>query len=126
MPEAPLKRAILDGIWRTVERLPFIQSATVAGSFTRADRLEGVSDIDTIVVVDRLDERRFNEMRDAFRTELSTILRAYDFGLIINATLGPLKFNDARTAVLHLMRYRAEAPREHVIHSPFACLDWER
>jgi len=126
MPETPLKHAILDAIWRTVEQLPFIQSATVAGSFTREDRLEGVSDIDTIVIVDQLDEHRFNEMRDAFRAELEEILRGYDFGLIINATLGPLKFNDARTAVLHLMPYSADAHREHVINSPFTCLDWQR
>jgi len=126
MPELPLKRAILDGIARTVARLPFVQSATVAGSFTRADCLEGVSDIDTIVIVDRLDEGRFNAIHEAFRAELSTILRAYDYALIINATLGPLKFNDARTAVLHLMPYSAEAHREHVINSPFTCLDWQR
>jgi probable phosphoglycerate mutase len=126
MPEAPLKRAILDGIARTVARLEFVQSATVAGSFTRADSLEGISDIDTIVIVDRLDERRFNAMRDAFRAELSEILRPYDYRLVINATLGPLKFNDARTAVLHLMPYSAEAHREHVINSPFTCLDWQR
>jgi ribonuclease H / adenosylcobalamin/alpha-ribazole phosphatase len=137
MPEAPIKRAILDALWGAVERLPFIRSATVAGSFTHGlpspsgrgvggSCLEGISDIDTIVVVDRLDQLRFDEMRATFRGALGEVLRGYDYDLIVNATLGPLKFNSAKTAVLHLMPYSVDAHREHVIQSPFTCLDWQR
>jgi len=121
-----LKTALIDAVWRVADRLEFVRSATIAGSFSRGEGLEGIADIDTIVIVDSLDRARFAEIQEAFRAELEPILAGRLFALRINPTLGPLKFNDPRTAVLHLMIYTAEGHREHAIQSPFTCLDWQR
>jgi len=121
-----LKTALIDAVWRVADRLEYVRSATIAGSFSRGTGLEGIADIDTIVIVDSLDLARFAEIQEAFRAELEPILAERLFALRINPTLGPLKFNDPRTAVLHLMIYTAEGHREHAIHSPFTCLDWQR
>jgi len=121
-----LKTALIDAVWRVADRLEFLRSATIAGSFSRGEGLEGIADVDTIVIVDSLDRERFAEIQEAFRAELEPILAERLFALRINPTLGPLKFNDPRTAVLHLMIYTAEGHRDHAIQSPFTCLDWQR
>jgi len=121
-----LKASILEAIGRVVERTEYVRSATVAGSFGSGTGVEGIADIDTIVVVDRLDADRIADLQRQFREALEPLLAEQDLGLRINATLGPLKFNDPRTAVLHLMVYSVEAHREHAIRSPFTCLDWQR
>lgn len=121
-----LKSDILTALYRVVDGFPYVRSATVAGSFVRASALESIADIDTILVVDRLDAGRFAELEEGFRQGLTEVLRNHGYDLRINPTLGPLKLNDARTAVLHLMLYSADAHREHVINSPFTSLDWQR
>ncbi len=100
MSDRQLKTALIDAVWRVADRLDFVRSATIAGSFSRGDGLEGIADIDTIVIVDSLDRARFAEIQEAFRAELEPILAERLFALRINPTLGPLKFNDPRTAVL--------------------------
>jgi broad specificity phosphatase PhoE len=117
---------VTEAVWEVVDRLPFVVSATISGSFTTSAGLEGISDIDTIVVVDGLDALRFAEMQARFRAGLKPPLADAGYRLVINPTLGPLKFNDPRTAVLHLMLYSVEAHREHVVKSPFTCFDWQR
>jgi len=121
-----LRTAIVAAVWRAADRLDYVQSVTLAGSFAAGVGLEGIADLDTIVVVDSLDEARFNELQDAFRDEIEPIVSDRLFTLRINPTLGPLKFNEPRTAVLHLMVYTTEGHREHVVKSPFTCLDWQR
>ena len=62
----------------------------------------------------------------AFAAGLSPVLKSAGYALRINPTLGPLKFNDPATAVLHLMFYSRAAHIQHAIASPFTCLDWQR
>jgi len=62
----------------------------------------------------------------AAQNAMAPILAEHGYELIINPTLGPLKLNAPRTAVLHLMLYSREAHIEHAIASPFTCLDWQR
>lgn len=121
-----LKTAILQALWRVADRTEYVRSATVAGSFSTGEGLDGIADIDTIVIVDRLDADRFAELQESFRAELEPVLDAAGYRLRINATLGPLKFNEPQTAVLHLMLYSLDAHQEHVLRSPFTCLDWQR
>ncbi|PQO36277.1 histidine phosphatase family protein [Bremerella cremea] len=121
----PLKREIITSLWETVDKHPWILSATITGSFLNANGLEGISDIDFIVIVDRLDNDRFTQLQTHFRAALEPVLRARDWNLRINPTLGPLKFNDPQTAVLHLMPYSRDGHVEHVIQSPFTCFDWQ-
>lgn len=126
MNDQLLRTALIDAVWRTADRLPYVRSATLAGSFSTGAGLEGIADVDTILIVDSLDQSRFDELQSAFRAELEPILADRLYQLRINPTLGPLKFNDPRTAVLHLMIYTAEGHREHAVKSPFTCLDWQR
>jgi broad specificity phosphatase PhoE len=124
--ESDLKESIIRAIWEVVDRTPQIVSATITGSFSVGSGLAGISDIDTILIVHDLTASRFQELQDCFRSELEEPLSLHGFALRINPTLGPLKFNDDHTAVLHLMIYSSQRHREHVIQSPFTCLDWQR
>ncbi len=121
-----LKSRIQNRLWGVAQRDPTIVSATLAGSFLDEPTLDGISDIDLIVVVDQLNAVHFERLVAAFDDALREELAAVGYGLRINPTLGPLKFNDPRTAVLHLMLYSHEAHVEHAIDSPFTCYDWQR
>ena len=44
----------------------------------------------------------------------------------VNATLGPLRDDEPGQMVMHLMLDDRASHREHVLRSPFTCLDWER
>ncbi len=124
--ENSLRAEVTGALWRAADRLPYILSATLTGSFAEGRGICDVSDIDLVVVVDRLDGPRFAELRETFQAELAPVLVGRGLGPRLNMSLGPLKFNDERTAVLHLMVYTAEAHREHVLGSPFTCFDWQR
>lgn len=123
---AQMRLEILEAINHAAECLHEILSATVAGSFSSGSGQDGFSDIDTILVVDKLDNALFIKIQDVFQRNLAPVVSKNDWVLKINNTLGPLKFNDAKTVVLHLMIYDADGHRQHVIKSPFTCLDWQR
>ena len=120
-----LRRELLDAIRLATDDLPWLRSVTLAGSFATGDSLDGVSDIDLIVVADRLDADRLHEMQSTCRNRLVAVLASYGWELFINMTLGPLKFDRDRLAVLHLMPYTVEGHIRHAIDSPFTCLDWQ-
>jgi len=101
-------------------------SATLTGSFLNANSLDGLSDIDFVLVVNDLNANRYRKIIDGCQAALEPILAEHGYALQINPTLGPLKFNEERLAVLHLMLYSPEAHVDHVIHSPFTCLDWQQ
>src|SRR5687768_1171080 len=123
MSDAPLKALIRERLWEIVDRHPEVLSATLAGSFVDSASLDGISDIDLVLIVERLDARLFNRLLQAFDEGLSPVLKSAGFALKINPTLGPLKLNDPATAVLHLMFYSRSAHVEHATASPFTCLD---
>lgn len=123
---AAFRADVRAALWRAVDRLPAVRSATLAGSFATGSGLDGFSDIDTIVIADQLDGDRFARIQAVFRQELEPVVAAVGWALRLNCTLGPLKFDDPQTAVLHLMCYSCAGHREHVVSSPFTCLDWQR
>jgi len=126
MSDARLKPQIRERLWEIVDRHPEVLSATLTGSFVDTASVEGISDIDLVLIVERLHAELFNRLLQAFDAGLSPVLKAAGYALRINPTLGPLKFNDPATAVLHLMFYSRSAHVEHAIASPFTCLDWQR
>jgi broad specificity phosphatase PhoE len=121
-----IRRAILARVSEVVQRFDWVASTTITGSFLLGNGLEGISDIDCVVIVDELNRSRFAALHNAFETTLGNELARYDYRLQINPTLGPLKFNEPKLAVLHLMLYSIDAHVDHVIKSPFTCLDWQR
>jgi len=108
-----------------ISEVKSVISITFVGSFESAADLRLISDIDIIVIVDQLTEPVFNEIeKNAGRIKGEDIfLPGYQIKL--NMSFGPLKFNDEKTAVFHLMIYDVAGHRKHVIESPFTCLDWE-
>jgi ribonuclease H / adenosylcobalamin/alpha-ribazole phosphatase len=126
MSDARLKERIQSALWEVVDRQSCVLSATLTGSFVDSPSLEGISDIDFVVIVDHLDKSRFDGLLADFEATLRPALAEFSYGLRINPTLGPLKFNDPQTAVLHLMLYSHAGHIDHVVKSPFTCLDWER
>ena len=100
-------------------------SVSIVGSFSEAYDINKVSDLDTIVILKELNKNDFDKCINA----VSKInLEDYDIlkTLKINTLFGPLKFNDKDSFVVHLMIYGVKEHKEHVIKSPFTCLDWER
>ena len=125
-PFSGLKKNIVTALWEVMDRHPWVLSATFTGSFLLGDALDGISDIDLVVIADELNAERFAAIQSASEQALQPLLQEAGFALRINPTLGPLKLNDHKTAVLHLMMYSKAAHVDHAINSPFTCFDWQR
>ena len=126
MNSEQLRDKIEQALWRVVDAHPWVQSATLPGSFWERPSLETASDIDVVLVVDELTEGRYDALLAAAEESVRPLLAEHGYELVLNPTLGPLKLNRPRTAVLHLMLYSAEAHAEHAVASPFTCFDWQR
>ncbi|MCC7083494.1 MAG: histidine phosphatase family protein [Pirellulales bacterium] len=125
-PAVDLKSEITAALWQVIDKYEWALSATFTGSFLIGDGLQGISDIDFVVIVEHLNAERFEALNNACEAALQPVVERGGYGLRINPTLGPLKFNDQRTAVLHLMLYSRQAHVDHVVSSPFTCYDWQR
>lgn len=121
-----LRNRVWDAIREAADRLPYVTSATLAGSFSETGDPAGTSDIDLIVLVDHLNADRFDELKKTFADAVRPPLAAAGLDLRLNPTLGPLKFDTPGTAVLHLMVYTLAGHVDHAVQSPFTCLDWQR
>jgi broad specificity phosphatase PhoE len=121
-----LRDDVWDAVHSAADRLRYVASTTLAGSFAETGDPAGTADIDVIVLVDRLDAVRFEELKNAFADAVRPPLAAAGFDLVVNPTLGPLKLDTPGVAVLHLMVYTLAGHVEHAIQSPFTCLDWQR
>jgi broad specificity phosphatase PhoE len=114
--------ALLDRL----QAVPGVVSASVVGSLADGADLANVSDIDTIVICDRLTREVFEACQASVAELTAEELGGDDRELYVNSTFGPLKFDTARQLVIHLMIYDVAGHRRHVIKSPFTCFDWER
>jgi ribonuclease H / adenosylcobalamin/alpha-ribazole phosphatase len=126
MSDNSLREIIIETLWSVFSGINYVLSTTITGSFSKSIGLDGISDIDTIVIVSDLTEEKFIDLQEQAYVSLEPIFSINGYKLKINPTLGPLKINDSKTAVLHLMVYDILAHREHVIQSPFTCYDWQR
>ena len=119
-------QTVLDCIHLALEKdVPGLLNVTLVGSAVE-DMGHGCSDIDIVMVVDRLDEGVHRKCCQTILKSFETILSGYARRLILNSTFGPLKMYDTETWVIHLMVYDLEGHKQHVEASPFTCLDWER
>ena len=121
-----IKKNLKDKILHSLFSIEGVISVTLVGSFIDRDGLIGISDVDTIVIVDSLDEKLFKKCNQAVNKINLDECGLKGFQLKINNSFGPLKFDDASTVVIHLMVYDISGHQRHVIASPFTCLDWER
>ncbi len=121
-----VKRAAVEAIHGALAVVDGICSVTFVGSFVDREDLAGISDIDTVVVFDRLTPSRFAEAVSAVTALGGDALGLPGHKVRVNATLGPLKYDAPGEVVIHLMLYDRASHRQHVLRSPFTCLDWER
>ena len=84
-----------------------------------------ISDIDIIVIVDELCGAKFSEIENAASSIKGSDIGLEDYNIKLNMTFGPLKFNNDKIVVFHIMVYDIKGHRKHVLESPFTCLDWE-
>lgn len=104
-----------------------VRSVRFVGSFWEAfDPATTPGDVDVVVILSELTRERFSACVAAVAA-----LDGAAFGLPgtpvrVNDTFGPRKLGAGETIVVHLMVYDTASHREHVLASPFTCLDWER
>ena len=120
-----IKVQIKKTIVKSISEVKSVISITFVGSFESATDLRLISDIDIIVIVDHLTQPVFKEVEEKAGTIKGEDIFLPEYQIKLNLSFGPLKFNDEKTAVFHLMMYDVEGHRKHVIESPFTCLDWE-
>ena len=106
--------------------IPSVLSVTLVGSFVDREDIYGVSDIYTIVICQKLNESIFNQCIETTQQIPLNECGFQEYRLQINSTFGPLKFDEPKLIVVHLMVYDIEGHYKHAITSPFTCLDWER
>ncbi len=121
-----LKEAIQREIFNKLKDIKDILSITLVGSFVDKTNLNGIRDIDTIVICKNLDDNIFKRCIESISEIELTSLGLNNYKLIINSTFGPLKFNEPNIVVIHLMIYDIKRHKSHVTSSPFTTFDWER
>jgi ribonuclease H / adenosylcobalamin/alpha-ribazole phosphatase len=120
------KIKISDLILSTLMNVEGVLSVTIVGSFNDRDELLVISDIDTIVIVDKLTKDNYEDCINAIKGLDGKAFGFPDRSIFVNSTFGPLKFDNDSNIVVHLMIYDVEGHKKHVIQSPFTCFDWER
>lgn len=120
-----VKNRIRNSILNKMSILPEVCSITFVGSFVNSIDISVVSDIDIIIVVNKINKFLFNHIRQTAETITGADCGLPDYQVRLNMSFGPLKFNDEKTIVFHLMVYDVDGHRNHVIESPFTCNDWQ-
>ena len=119
------KSKVINTILDTLYDIDGVESVTIAGSFIDHPGSSDYSDIDTIVIVNKLTPTLFQKcVTECHNLQNNPALG--DKKVFVNSTFGPLKFDEDDNIVIHLMVYDVEGHVNHVIRSPFTCLDWER
>lgn len=120
-----LKFLIKNFIFKSLKNFDEIISVSIPGSFEKKEDISIISDIDIVIIVKKLNKNLFNKIIEKFHIK-GSIISLDDFSVIVNSTFGPLKFNDKKTVVFHVMVYDIQGHKEHVVNSPFTCYDWEK
>ena len=118
------EKKLIKDILNTLANNKDILSATIVGSLLEK-KIDEISDVDIVVILDSITIKKIKLVKTQL---LELIPSNYKTNKIfkVNDTFGPLKFDDEDTLVFHLMIYDTKSHIEHVIQSPFTCLDWER
>lgn len=120
-----IKNKIKSVVVNKISPIDGLLSITFVGSFESSTDISLISDIDIIIIVDELYESKFKEIEVAAGSIRGVDLGLEDYSIKLNMTFGPLKFNNDKTVVFHIMVYDIIGHRKHVLESPFTCLDWE-
>jgi ribonuclease H / adenosylcobalamin/alpha-ribazole phosphatase len=119
------KEKIKEEILKVVSKKSYVISSTIVGSFIGSKGLEGISDIDVIIITENLNEEKFNNIIKSFSRIRSKSIGLEGYEVYVNSTFGPLKFNSEKKIVFHVMIYDINGHIKHVEESPFTCHNWE-
>ena len=120
------KRKLKKDLFHTLIKIKNIESVTLVGSFWENSKYKDFSDIDIVIILKKFNKKDYQECLKRI-TRLD--LKKYNLGhlkTLVNPTFGPLKFNTNKNIVFHTMIYDVKGHVDHVLKSPFTCLDWER
>lgn len=120
------KNEIRKQLFEKLSKIDGILSTTLVGSFVDKKGLDGISDIDTIVVCKKLSKEIYFKCISVLEKINLEKCGLNGYKILINSTFGPLKFDREKLVVIHLMIYDIKGHKKHVISSPFTCYDWER
>ena len=101
-------------------------SVSLVGSFSNNFDFNKSGDIDIVVICNKLKKNYFDHIKSEINKFKSKLLFFSNKNhLKFNTTFGPIKFDNTRTLIIHLMVYDYIGHKNHVIESPFTCFDWE-
>ena len=102
-------------------------SVSLVGSFSNHFDFNKSGDIDIVVICNELKKNYFDHIKSEIRKFKSQLLFFSNKNhLKFNTTFGPIKFDNTKTLIIHLMVYDYIGHKKHVIESPFTCFDWEK
>jgi len=107
-------------------RIKGVVSVNLVGSFWENPEISNYRDIDIVIILDRLSLKKFKECKKLIQNIKLNKFALDDYNIGINTSFGPLKFDIKKCLIFHLMIYDLNSHFNHVIKSPFTCLDWER
>lgn len=122
--EREIREDLIKKIGKICDNLDFIVSGNLVGSFSKNQGIDSLNDIDIVLIADELKKEKFNKIIEEFRILQKEIESKYGYKVVINNTLGPLKFNKDNI-VFHLMLYDINSHIRHCLNSPFTCYDWQ-
>ena len=114
-----LKKEILQVLKKDVNNI----SITFVGSVNKK-KIKYISDIDVVVICKKLTKKYYQDQIESIKKLDEDLYKPTFKQIYINDTFGPLKYNTNGNLVIHLMIYDLESHKNHVIESPFTCLDW--
>lgn len=120
-----IKKKIINNIDQITNSKEFVLSTTIVGSFLNKG-LESISDIDIVIIIDELNQQKFETVISEFKTIDSNLIGLNNFEVLVNSSFGPLKFDNEKTIVFHVMIYDVQGHIRHVEASPFTCHSWEQ
>lgn len=91
-----IKVQIKKTIVKSISEVKSVISITFVGSFESATDLNLISDIDIIVIVDKLTQPVFNEIEKKARIIKGEDIFLPEYQIKLNLSFGPLKFNDEK------------------------------
>ena len=126
MNEKKLINRLILNIKKQINTNKNIISISFVGSIDIKNNFNEISDIDVVVIVKNLNLNLFYNIKKSVNEINLSKLGIKNRILKINSKFGPLKFNNNKNIVIHLMIYDLEKHYNHVYNSPFTCFDWER
>ena len=100
-----LKAQIKTVIVNKLAPIEGLNSITFVGSFESSTDITLISDIDIIVVVDELSGAKFSQIENAAVSIKGLDIGLEDYKIKLNMTFGPLKFNNDKTVVFHIVQH---------------------